>query len=179
MDDEVRGPNLGLGLRPEDHLHLFNGKGKRSHRRQVFLLLSCKAGCLPLHRLKLGIWVSREEGSFTVVEVKEVMIVISFPFFSAPSALLLWYLALLLSWNHISVLQAKPAEYILWRNDKWAGGGVKLSYGRWQHVSFVLPDGQLGTCCQFPAGLSLRFQEKSFVLIITKEEWPMQRASLP
>ena len=49
-----------------------------------------------LHHLKLGIWVSREESSFIVVEVKEVMIVISFPFFSAPSALLLWYLALLL-----------------------------------------------------------------------------------
>ena len=179
MDDEVRGPNLGLGLRPEDHLHLFNGKGERSHCRQVFLLLFCKAGCLPLHRLKLGIWVSREESSFTVVEVKEVMIVISFPFFSAPSALLLWYLALLLRWNNISVLQAKPAEYILWRNDKWAGGGGKLSYGRWQHGSFVLLDGQLGTCCQFPDALSLWFQEKSFVLIITKEEWPVRRASVP
>ena len=178
MDDEVRGPNLGLGLRPEDHLHLFNGKGERSHCRQVFLLLFCKAGCLPLHHLQVGIWVSREESSFTVVEVKEVMIVISFPFFSAPSALLLWYLALLLRWNHISVLQAKPAEYILWRNDKWAGGG-KLSYGRWWHGSFVLLDGQLGTCCQFPDALSLWFQEKSFVLIITKEEWPVQRASVP
>lgn len=55
------------------------------------------------------------------------MIVISFSFFSALSALLLWYLALSFSWNHVSVLQADPAEYILQKNDKWPGGGKKLS----------------------------------------------------
>lgn len=55
------------------------------------------------------------------------MIVISFPFFSVPSTLLLWYFALSFSWNHVSVLQADPAEYILQRNDKEPGGGKKLS----------------------------------------------------
>lgn len=68
MDYEVRGPNLGLGLRPEDHLHSFDGRGKRSHQQtsvSVFVLQSW----LPLHCLKLGIWTSREEGSFTLFEV--------------------------------------------------------------------------------------------------------------
>lgn len=44
------------------------------------------------------------------------------------------------------------------------------SNDRWQDGAPVLLDGQLGTCCQFLDSLSPRFQGKSSVLIITKEE---------
>lgn len=146
--------------------------------RQVFLLLCCKADC----HYSVWNWGSGLLGKRALSQLlkfRKVMIVISFPFFSAPSALLLRYLALSFSWNHVSVLRAKPAECVLQRNDKGAGGVESSPNGRGRHGPSVLLDGQLGAHCQFLDSLSPWFQGKSFVLIITMEGLPVQRASVP
>lgn len=100
MDFEVRGPTLIWGWCWGIISTCSRGEARNFISRQVFLPLFCKAGC----HYTVWNWGSGLLGKRALSQLlkfREVMIAISFPFSSAPSALLLWYLVRLRSWNHI------------------------------------------------------------------------------